>query len=193
VTRTSGVVSAGVLGVVGCAAAALLTGVGVLAVAALAAVAVMSSMEGCEGPSIDLAGGPVALTRNLDGTVQASLPPCNRGVEVQTIVLSDAFGEVLWWVHRDDGVRPLTSVTLGRAPDGFVEDVPRTRPLVEGGSYEILLSPLDLSVLPVSTTVPEVAQVGAASATFPPEQVHVGRVWFEGRTVTAAELERLPC
>jgi hypothetical protein len=191
VPSKAGTVLGGVAGALGCVAAAVLSGVGVLVLVALGIMAFASAaFGGCEG-SFDLSNDELAVTRNLDGTLQVRFARCGMTTDVQTIVLRRRDGAVVWAAHRTAGTGSLASVTLGRAPEGFEEDVALAG-VDDGVAYEVLLSPFPTTDA-VTHTVPDALVVFASIAAFQPEQVHVGRYWFERSEMTEAQFRHQAC
>jgi hypothetical protein len=191
---------AGVLvGAVGCGT------VLALAVAAVAVlVAASMSLDGCEVPDLrlHLDDRRLAITRNLDGSIQARTP-CGGTVTVQSIELRRPDGAVVWSTLAPSDVE-VRSVTLGRALDGFEEQVPLTEALRDGAEYEVVwVSSLVRAVTSTTTTTASTAPPAAGAtdpflafssvARFRPEQVRAGRVLLEGRDLSTAELAQRTC
>lgn len=182
--------------VVGCGTVLALA---VTAVAVLVALSV--SLDGCEPPDLrfHFDDQPLAITRNLDGSIQARTP-CGGTVTVQSIELRRPDGAVIWSTVASSDVE-VRSVTLGRALEGFEEPVPLTEPLRDGAEYEVVWAS---SLVRAMTTTTASTAPSAAGGTDPslafssvgrfrPEEVQVGRVLFEGDDLSTTELAQRTC
>jgi hypothetical protein len=188
---------AGVLaGAVGCGTVLALT-VTAVAVVILASV----SLDGCEPPDlrVHFDDQPLAITRNLDGSIQARTP-CGGTVTVESIELRRPDGAVIWSTVASSDVE-VRAVTLGRAPEGFDEPVPLTEALRDGAEYEVVwasslgraLTTTTASTAPTAPGATDPTLAFSSRARFRPEQVRVGRVLFEGDDLSSAELAQRTC
>ena len=173
-----------------------------LTVTAVVVLVVLSvSLDGCEPPDLrfHFDDQPLAITRNLDGSIQARTP-CGGTVTVQSIELRRPDGAVIWSTLASSDVE-VRSVTLGRALEGFDEPVPLTEALRDGEEYEVVWA--SSLVRAITTTTASAAPTTAGGTDpslafssvgrFRPEEVQVGRVLFEGDDLSTAELARRTC
>ena len=173
-----------------------------LTVTAVVVLVVLSvSLDGCEPPDLrfHFDDQPLAITRNLDGSIQARTP-CGGTVTVQSIELRRPDGAVIWSTVASSDVE-VRAVTLGRAPVGFDEPVPLTEALRDGAEYEVVWA--SSLVRAITTTTASAAPTTAGGTDpslafssvgrFRPEEVQVGRVLFEGDDLSTTELAQRTC
>jgi hypothetical protein len=189
-------VTGALVAVIGCGTVLALT---VTAVVVLVALSV--SLDGCEPPDlrVHFDDQPLAISRNLDGSIQARTP-CGGTVTVQSIELRRPDGAVIWSTLAPSDVE-VSSVTLGRALEGFDEPVPLTEPLRDGEEYEVVwASSLARAIATTTASTAPTAGGGtdpslafSSVGRFRPEEVRVGRVLFEGDDLSTTELAQRTC
>jgi hypothetical protein len=160
-----------------------------LVLVGLAAYWIASQLDGCEVMLPASLIGDLGVRPGPGGTTVVDHPPC-PAVPLVALVLRGPDGGVLWRADANPG-RPVGTLTLGQAPEGFTEVVPLAAPLDPATPYTVQMYVIDPG--PGSAADPDAGLAFGRRATFRPADLGAGRVWFRGRSLTPAEFSRQGC